>query len=436
MVVMFKRTLELSLVKWKNDSVHKPIILRGARQVGKTSMVRQFGKKNFRQLIEINLENQAQRKVFQGVLDIEDFERRLALVRGERMETGKLLFIDEIQELREMMELLRFFAEERPGWHVIVTGSLLEAKMGGKWSVPVGRVDYRSLFPLTFFEFLGAMGKDKLLSDLQDLKMGEKYPYHDLAKQVFGQYVLLGGMPEVIANFAEKQDYGRAREVLQRLQIGYVDDVAKYTKNEQEKKYLEAVVTNGAREGGKIFRYENFAGTDFHSREMSSAVARVEKTMLCHQVAVINSTILPMNLKLRRPKKMIWLDIGLVNLVNEYYGEIIQGDYSGRVMEQVVGQALLADLSSTFNQLVYFARDRDESSAEVDFCFIHNSKLVAMEVKAGKTTTSRSLQGLMKDPLSEIVPVLVSWQELGIDRGMIKIPFYLLARWREFIGRN
>jgi len=436
MVVMFKRTLELSLVKWKNDSVHKPIILRGARQVGKTSMVRQFGKKNFRQLIEINLENQAQRKVFQGVLDIEDFERRLALVRGERMETGKLLFIDEIQELREMMELLRFFAEERPGWHVIVTGSLLEAKMGGKWSVPVGRVDYRSLFPLTFFEFLGAMGKDKLLSDLQDLKMGEKYPYHDLAKQVFGQYVLLGGMPEVIANFAEKQDYGRAREVLQRLQIGYVDDVAKYTKNEQEKKYLEAVVTNGAREGGKIFRYENFAGTDFHSREMSSAVARVEKTMLCHQVAVINSTILPMNLKLRRPKKMIWLDIGLVNLVNEYYGEIIQGDYSGRVMEQVVGQALLADLSSTFNQLVYFARDRDESSAEVDFCFIHNSKLVAMEVKAGKTTTSRSLRGLMKDPLSEIVPVLVSWQELGIDRGMIKIPFYLLARWREFIGRN
>jgi len=433
---MFKRTLELSLVKWKNDSVHKPIILRGARQVGKTSMVRQFGKKNFRQLIEINLENQAQRKVFQGVLDIEDFERRLALVRGERMETGKLLFIDEIQELREMMELLRFFAEERPGWHVIVTGSLLEAKMGGKWSVPVGRVDYRSLFPLTFFEFLGAMGKDKLLSDLQDLKMGEKYPYHDLAKQVFGQYVLLGGMPEVIANFAEKQDYGRAREVLQRLQIGYVDDVAKYTKNEQEKKYLEAVVTNGAREGGKIFRYENFAGTDFHSREMSSAVARVEKTMLCHQVAVINSTILPMNLKLRRPKKMIWLDIGLVNLVNEYYGEIIQGDYSGRVMEQVVGQALLADLSSTFNQLVYFARDRDESSAEVDFCFINNSKLVAMEVKAGKTTTSRSLQGLMKDPLSEIVPVLVSWQELGIDRGMIKIPFYLLARWREFIGRN
>ena len=436
MVVMFKRTLELSLVKWKNDSVHKPIILRGARQVGKTSMVRQFGKKNFRQLIEINLENQAQRKVFQGVLDIEDFERRLALVRGERMETGKLLFIDEIQELREMMELLRFFAEERPGWHVIVTGSLLEAKMGGKWSVPVGRVDYRSLFPLTFFEFLGAMGKDKLLSDLQDLKMGEKYPYHDLAKQVFGQYVLLGGMPEVIANFAEKQDYGRAREVLQRLQIGYVDDVAKYTTNEQEKKYLEAVVTNGAREGGKIFRYENFAGTDFHSREMSSAVARVEKTMLCHQVAVINSTILPMNLKLRRPKKMIWLDIGLVNLVNEYYGEIIQGDYSGRVMEQVVGQALLADLSSTFNQLVYFARDRDESSAEVDFCFINNSKLVAMEVKAGKTTTSRSLQGLMKDPLSEIVPVLVSWQELGIDRGMIKIPFYLLARWREFIGRN
>ena len=433
---MFKRILESSLVKWKNDSVHKPIILRGARQVGKTSLVRQFGKKNFRQLIEINLENQAQRQIFVGVLDVGDFERRLALVRGERMEAGKLLFIDEIQELKEMMELLRFLAEERPSWHVIVTGSLLEAKMGGKWSVPVGRVDYRSLFPLTFFEFLEAMGKRKLLSDLQDLQMGEKYPYHHLAMQVFEQYVLLGGMPEVVANFTEKQDYGRAREALQRLQIGYLDDVAKYTKNEQEKKYLEAVVANGAREGGKIFRYENFAGTDFRSREMSSAVARVEKTMLCRQVPVINSTILPMNLKWRRPKKMIWLDIGLVNLVNEYYGEIIRGDYSGRVMEQVVGQTLLANLSSTFNQLVYFARDRDESSAEVDFCFVDNGKLIAMEVKAGKTTTSRSLQGLMKDQGNEIVPVLLSWRELGIDRGMIKIPFYLLERWREFIPQN
>ena len=129
------------------------------------------------------------------------------------MEAGKLLFIDEIQESPAMMELVRFLAEERPYWHMIATGSLLEAKMSGTWNVPVGRVEYRYLFPLTFFEFLGALGKDQLLADLRSLNSGEKYAYHALAKQLFEQYVLLGGMPGVIADFRVRQDYGRGKEI-------------------------------------------------------------------------------------------------------------------------------------------------------------------------------------------------------------------------------
>lgn len=428
---MFNRKLELSLVNWKNDPVHKPIILRGARQVGKTSLARSFGQKNFREVIEINLEDKAQRRVFEGVMSVADLEKRLELVMGKKMEEGKLLFIDEIQELQEMMGLLRFFSEERKNWHVIVTGSLLEAKMGGKWNVPVGRVDYLSLFPLSFFEFLVAMNKGELLADLQKMKMGDKYKYHLVAKEAFEQYTLLGGMPEVVADFAVYKDYGRVKNILKRLQIGYLDDVGKYSRNDQEKGYLEAVVENGARVAGKIFRYEHFAGTDYRSREMSRAVTRVEKTMLCRQVPAINSGVLPTNIKSKRAKKMIWLDVGIVNLVNEYYGEIVKGDYSGGVMEQVVGQTLLTLPSLNFVKLVYFAKDRDEGSAEVDFCFPHEGRLVAMEVKAGGSVTSRSLRGLMKEEGERILPILMSFDELGVDRGMIKLPFYLLERWRE-----
>lgn len=429
---MFKRKIELSLLDWKNDKVHKPIVLFGARQVGKTSVVRKFGNANFKELIEINLENLEHRKKFVGVESVADFERRLVLINNQKMEKGKLLFIDEVQELKEVMGLLRFFMEEKPEWHVIVTGSLLEVKMGGKWNIPVGRVDYRYLFPLTFFEFLEAINKQELLTDLQKITVKSGYKYHDIARRAYDEYLILGGMPEVVADFADTKNYDRAREILSRLQRGYLSDIEKYTRNVTEKKYLEVVVSNGAKVAGKSFQYEHFAGTEYHSREMSAAIARVEKTMLCNLVPVTNSTVLPMNLKLRRSSKMLWLDIGLVNLINEYYGEIIQSNYLGEMMEQVVGQTLLAQLIPRFMKLAYYAKDRDEGSAEVDFCFSYKGRMVMIEVKSGKSVYSRSLQVLI-DKQKDIVPVVVSWEELKREDQMLKLPFYLLERLEELI---
>ena len=131
---------------------------------------------------------------------------------------------------------------------------------------------------------------------------------------------------------------------------------------------------------------------------------------------------------------MIWLDIGLVNVVNEYYGGIIRGDYAGGVMEQVVGQTLLVTLAGTLTKLVYYAKDRDKGSAEVDFCFLHHGRLIAMEVKAGKSVFSRSLHNLYREYKNQVVPVLVSWEEMNAEQDVFRLPFYLLERWEELMS--
>ena len=149
---MLKRKIETHLLSWKNSPIRKPLTLRGARQVGKTSVVRSFGQKNFPQLIEINLEKKEHHQMFDPTTSVSDFLQRVNIMFDKTVQDNQtLLFIDEIQQSQNLMELLRFFAEERPGLHVIATGSLLEARTKGVNSVPVGRVEYMYLYPLTFF---------------------------------------------------------------------------------------------------------------------------------------------------------------------------------------------------------------------------------------------------------------------------------------------
>lgn len=431
---MFKRKLEESLLVWKNDLVHKPLIVRGARQVGKTSLIREFGRKYFENVVEINLEKSTDRELFAGVTSVDDLEKRIFFAWKQKIVPGtSLLFIDEIQELQEMLELLRFVAEERPSWHVLVAGSLLEVKIGSGWRIPVGRVDYRYLYPLTFFEYLDATGQSELLASLMQVNLESTFRYANVARKAYEQYCLLGGMPEVVGDYLQLHDYDHALTVLRRLQTSYIDDIGKYTKNNQEKKYLEGIVENGATMAGKIYRYENFAGLGYKSREMSSAMGQVEKTMLCKQVPATNSTMLPLNIKYKRPKKLIWLDVGIVNLTNSTYLDLVKGRYDGAMMEQVVGQTIMATLADELVKIAYFALDKDKGDAEVDFCFPWQGKLVAMEVKSGTTLKSRSLKNMMKLGEGRVVPIIVSWSDLKKKDDTLNIPFYLLERWGEFV---
>jgi predicted AAA+ superfamily ATPase len=438
---MFDRNMEKDFINWKGNAYRKPLILRGARQVGKTSLIRKFGLENFDQLIEVNLEKRDQRQLFDQATSVDDFMKRINLLFDQTVVPGTtLLFIDEIQESKNVMELLRFFAEEKPELHVMAAGSLLEAKIGRDWSIPVGRVEYRYLYPLTFFEYLKARKKTALLEAVETIQLGDLFAYGGLAGELFKEYVTVGGMPEVVKSFIETGDYSQTRAIFNRLQTAYLDDIGKYSKSKENNKYLELVLEYGPRVAGTIFKYENFGGSNYRSREMGDAVQTVEKVMLLKQVLAVNSTFLPITPKNIRPKKMIWLDVGLANFVNNAYREMLVGEYQGKIMEQVVGQSLLAGATTRPFDLFYWSKDRDEGSAEVDFCFQHQSRLVGMEIKSGNVSQMKSLFSLGSiDPTVSLVRV--SWDDLknetwkfsGKEYKVLSIPFYLIDRWQDFL---
>jgi uncharacterized protein len=439
---MFDRTIEDDLLRWKDSPYRKPLILRGARQVGKTSLIRKFGQENFEQLIEINLEKRELFSFFDQTTSVEDLLKRINLFFDRKITPGgSLLFIDEIQESKNIMALLRFLAEEKPELHVIAAGSLLEAKISRDWSIPVGRVEYRYLYPMTFFEYLKAKNKAALLDSLKAIHLGETFPYGNMAQELFKEYVLVGGMPEAVRSYIESGDFNQPRAIFSRLQTAYLEDIVKYSRSREYNKYLEIVIEYGPKIAGTLFKYENFGGSNYHSREMGEAIQIIEKVMLLKQVSAINSTSMPVEPKQTRAKKMIWLDVGLANFVNNAYQEILTGNYKGKIMEQVVGQSLLAGSTMRPMDLYYWAKDRTEGSAEVDFCFQHQSHMVGMEIKSGNINKIKSLFSMANlDPT--VTLVRVSWDDLGIETfqfagkpyQVISIPFYLIDRWQDFLS--
>ena len=440
---MFNRYIEVELKKWKTSSIRKPLIIRGARQVGKTSVVRKFGRENFGQVIEINLEKKDQLLVFDKATSVDDFLKRISLFFDKSViPNTSLLFIDEIQESKNTMELLRFFSEEKPQLHIIAAGSLLEAKIDKNWLVPVGRVDYKYLYPMTFFEYLLAKKKTALLDSLKKIKLEDQFQFGDLAGELFKDYTVIGGMPEVISSYIKNGGYDEVKTILGRLQTAYIDDIRKYSKSNRDNKYLEQVVENGAKMAGSLFKYENFGGSSYRSREMGEAVQTVEKVMLLKQVMAVNSTSLPIIPKGNRPKKMIWLDVGLANFVNNAYKEIISGEYRGKIMEQIVGQSLIAGGVNKQIDLYYWAKDRDEGSAEVDFCMQHDSQLVGMEIKSGNISKMKSLFS-MGNADKNIILVRISWDSLKVETykfsgctyRLLSLPFYLIDRWSELVNQ-
>lgn len=191
----------------------------------------------------------------------------------------------------------------------------------------------------------------------------------------------------------------------------------------------------GPKFAGGLYRYEKFAGSEYRSREMSSAFTVIEKVMVLNQISSVNSIVLPLNFKLKRPKKLIWLDVGIVNYFNNAYPEMMQGVYAGKIMEQIVGQTLITRFNHRRFELGYWSKDKDEGSAEVDFCFQHKDKIVGLEVKSGIGVKSRSLANMVKEGKGRVIPVQVSWDKLEIKKdGVLSLPFYLLDRIEDFLN--
>lgn len=404
---MFYRTALQYLKQWINKQKRKPLILRGARQVGKTTLV-ELCAHDFDQAIFLNLEKSEHLALFTTPLS---FEQRLKsiffhfnLSRDNSKKT--LVFIDEIQYSKHAIESIRLFYEEAPDLYVIAAGSLLETLLETEVSFPVGRVEYLFLQPVTFPEFLLAMQETNALDAFNTVPI-PNYAIEKL-QTLFHEYVLLGGMPEIIEHYVQHKDLVALRPLYSDLLTAYSDDVEKYAKNETQMNTIRHIIHTAPLEAGRRIKFEGFGQSQFKSGAMSSAFRMLEKAMLLSLIYPTTETSPPLLPNLRKSPKLIFLDVGLVNYLanlQSYYFNLndLNSLYKGQVIEQIVGQTLLALNLREQPSTKFWVREKKQSSAEIDFIIPHKQLLIPIEIKSGPTGRLRSLHqfiDISKQPLA------------------------------------
>ena len=440
---MFERDFTNYLKRWKNSKGRKPLILRGARQVGKTSVVKMFGEKEFDNLVSINLEKSKDFELFKDVMSLEEFKKVINIAYGKELIAKKtLLFIDEIQNTPNLIELLRFFYEDFQKLHVIATGSLLDVKIKKQGlEMPVGRVEYAYLYPLTFFEFLEAVGEEALLGFLRKVDIREDIPQgiHQKALKLFNEYALIGGMPEIVSLYIQKASQERLDSTYHALLTAYNEDVYKYALK-ADIKYISYALEQAPYFAGERITYSKFSGSLYRSREMSEAFSILEKAMLLTQIRATKSVQLPLIGQEKRAKKLLYLDVGLVNFKNEIQSKFLRlkdlsDIYRGRIAEQVVGQNLLASEINREQTLYYWGRNKSGSSAEVDFCLVQDGNIIGIEVKSGHSSKLKSLFSLGNVAEgSKLVRVYSGKLKnekikyINKEYNLLSVPFYLINR--------
>lgn len=442
---MFNRRIIGYLEEWRARSNRKPLVLRGARQVGKTSAVLLFARKHFKDIIHLNLEKAEHIRLFREDMPLNDF---LTVVKAEFKKPitpdETLIFIDEIQNSPPLIKLLRFFYEERPDLYVLSAGSLLEAKIEKEgFSFPVGRVEFCYLYPLDFFEYLEAKGEIELLKILQEANLGRDIPdsLHQMALKNFYEYAMIGGMPEIVSEYFKNKDINRAKALYSSLLTGYLEDVFKYASH-AEAKYLSHVIETAPLFAGTHIAYEKFGGSNFRSREMSRAFSLLEKVMLLFQIRATSSNSIPLIPKEKRAKKLIYLDVGLVNyrmnILSDYLSITdLDHFYQGRIAEQIVAQNLFSLFIDVPPEIYYWARDKKEGSAEVDFCLNFAGQAIGIEVKSGKTGRLKSLfifaEQNQKSRLMRVYSGKLKKEKVN-EFNLISLPFYLVPRILQVVS--
>lgn len=434
---MFKRSIIENLENWKQSEYKKPLILRGARQVGKTTIVNEFGK-TYENYLYYNMEKSQDKSIFEMDLPLKDLSQFLFSAKGMMKKKGQtLLFIDEIQNSPKAIALLRYFYEELPEIHVIAAGSLLENLVDFKVSFPVGRVDYLPVRPCSFCEFLGALGKEHFC-EIMKSNPANTLPFHTELMYLFQQYMLVGGMPEIVSAYSRSLDLFSIDNYYETLITGYKDDTEKYVKTGKLSEVVRYILSYGWASAGEIITLNNFANSAYKSREVSEAFMLLEKAMLAELAYPISSPFMPIIPETRRKPKLLWLDTGLVNYQAGLRKTIIGAAdvvdiWKGRIAEQVVSQELMS-LSNKIGEKRCFW-SKLNGGAEVDFVYVYDSSVFPIEVKNGINSHLRSLQVFMDNsPVNCGIRVWsgnFSIDDCKTPNGkiykLINLPFYMIS---------
>lgn len=442
---MFKRTAIRYLRQWAKKEERKPLVLRGARQVGKTTLVELFAKE-FDTYIYLNLEEKETAELFAADYSFEDLLAGIYFKAKEKQDTHKrtLIFIDEIQNEPKAVQTLRYFYEKRPDLYVIAASSLLESLMGRHISFPVGRVEYMALHPCTFEEFLMAMGQEELAESVAKLQVPQSL--HTYTLDLFKKFMIVGGLPEAVANYVQHQDFVRLNGVFNSLLSGYRDDVEKYASKPREQDAIRYILNYGWTFAGHRIQFAKFTSSSFKSADVSNAFRTLEKTLLLELVYPQTTASFPILPDLKKSPKLLWLDTGLVNYVAGMQEDLLfsaDSDelWNGDIAEHVVAQELLGATVNFGEKRMFWVRDAKNSQAEVDFLIRYKSHLLPIEVKTGSNSKLKSLHLFMEESKEKVALRLwngpmtsdVITKQNGDSFTLYNIPLYYASHVPAFL---
>lgn len=438
------------LQSWKNKPSRKPLIIHGARQVGKSYLVREFAKVENLELLEINFErNPGYAEAFLN-REPKDCIEVLRLQFNKELTSGKsLLFLDEIQAQPLVIGRLRYFYEELPELHICAAGSLLDFALTEEpFSVPVGRLEYMYLGPMTFEEFLFALGEEKLNNYINNYRMSETFPkeIHEKLLALTLQYSLIGGMPESVKTYVETASLNLVNEVKQALIATFRDDFHKY-KGRTDLSRLHVVFSRIPQIVGRQVKYV-LIDRDDTAANLSRTLDLLCRARIAYRVRESLSNGVPLGAEASdRQFKLLFLDIGIMSsllglniqtLLPKHEFELAN---DGSLAEQFIGQHLLyMEEPYLPPELYYWSRDKKGSSAEVDYIIASGNQVVPIEVKAGKTGKLRSIHVFLSEKkrmlavrfnsaLSEITEI----KKESSNAKLLSLPHYMVGQVRRLI---
>lgn len=437
--IMF-REIEKNLLKWKNSADRKPLLLRGARQVGKTFIIEKFGGMHFANLITINLEKPLYHSCFNS-LEPSQIVSELELLSGVKIKPGEtLLFLDEIQECPQAIMALRYFKEQMPELHVIGAGSLLEFTLNDdNFKMPVGRIEFLYLQALSFTEFLNAMDLNLLKEELKTISLDNSpsEAIHQHYLKLIRDYTILGGMPGIIKKFLLTQSFLDAQHAQSDLLYSYQRDFGKYAKKTIHHN-LELVFEKAPGLIAQWFKYKN-VNPNIPPKDIKIALIQLFHAGLLYPVYATSASGLPFVTTQNEKKfKLLFLDVGLVKRACQLDAELLLNKdvlflNDGALAEQLVGQELMAYQDKHERPELYFwTREQKNSSAEIDYLIVIDGKIIPIEVKSGATGRLKSLKLFMEEKRS-ILGVRISENPLSFSDNILSVPFYLISELPRLI---
>ncbi len=428
---MYRNAIE-KLLQWKESKYRKPLIIEGARQVGKTWLMKEFGRLYYTDTVYINFDSNARMaELFASDLDTSRLIMGLELYTGHKINPeNALLIFDEVQEVPRALSSLKYFYENAPEYHIVCAGSLLGIALHEGTSFPVGKVDFLKLYPLSFREFLMATGKEQFAELLtkQDYKMiaSFKQTYIDALKQ----YYFVGGMPETVQSFAEDEDFSEVRNIQKRILAAYEQDFSKHAPNDivpkirmlwnsipsqlakENKKFIYGLVREGAR-----------------AKDYETAIMWLSDCGLVHRVSRVNTAGVPLKAyEDLKAFKLFVVDVGLLGCMAGLGQQtLLDGDdlfveFKGALTEQYVCQQL-----KTIEDLGVYYYTNDRGSCEIDFVVDTGEKIIPVEVKAEVNLRAKSLK-TYQERFNPAVSVRTSMADYKKEDWLVNLPLYAIEQ--------